>query len=176
VPSDFAESEIQTETHHERIEHDAAAEEAKADAGDRQKDQSKKADKKFQVNKDNPIFLGNAIAIVGLSGMLGYGAYRKHAAGQLTWKVVGLWTGIVGAFAIGDYYLSQYVLFHVILLDFCFEPFPTEKHISTHLPKLTKYAGTCSRSILRNRPWRIIRGRFECPGWLGDLCGVISSL
>jgi hypothetical protein len=27
----------------------------------------------------------------------------------LTWKVVGAWTGIVGLFAAGDYYLSQWV-------------------------------------------------------------------
>jgi len=110
------ESEIQTDTQQERLECEAAAEEAKAETEARRKkeqvkEKGAKANKKFQDNKDNPVFLGNAIAIVGLSSVLGYGAYRKHATGELTWKVIGLWTGMVGAFAIGDYYLSQYVLF-----------------------------------------------------------------
>lgn len=53
------------------------------------------------------MFIGNAIAVVGLSAGLGFGAYRKYAAGELTWKVVGAWAGVVGLFAAGDFYLSQ---------------------------------------------------------------------
>lgn len=55
------------------------------------------------------MFIGNAVAVVAISTGLGFGAYRKYAAGELSWKVVGAWTGVVGLFAAGDYYLSQYV-------------------------------------------------------------------
>lgn len=74
---------------------------AKAKAG--------KASKKFKENSDNPVVIGNAVAVVGLSAALGFGAYRKYAAGELTWKVVGAWAGIVGLFATGDYFLSSYL-------------------------------------------------------------------
>jgi len=53
------------------------------------------------------VFVGNAIAITLLSGGLGFGAYRKYASGELTWKVVGAWTAVVGLFAGADYYLSS---------------------------------------------------------------------
>lgn len=56
---------------------------------------------------ENPVVLGNAVAVVALSVGLGFGAYRKYVAGELTWKVVGAWTALVGVFAAGDYYLSQ---------------------------------------------------------------------
>jgi hypothetical protein len=54
--------------------------------------------------------LGNALGVGLLGTFLGIGAYRKYTAGELTWKVVGLWSGAVGLFALGDYYVSQYVL------------------------------------------------------------------
>jgi hypothetical protein len=79
-------------------------------------------------NDDNPVVVGNAIAVVGLSAALGFGAYRKYAAGELTWKVVGAvcftlsfsrceqwgadeiqWTGVVGIFVAADYYFSSYL-------------------------------------------------------------------
>lgn len=71
------------------------------------KAKAKKTGSRIEANSDNPVFIGNAIAVVGLSAGLGFGAYRKYAAGELTWKVVGAWTGLVGLFAAGDYYLSQ---------------------------------------------------------------------
>lgn len=58
-------------------------------------------------NADNPVIVGNAVVVAVLSAALGFGAYRKYAAGELTWKVVGAWVGVVGLFAAGDYYLSQ---------------------------------------------------------------------
>jgi len=73
------------------------------------KAQAKKTEKSLQANSDNPVFIGNAVAVVGLSALLGFGGYRKYAAGELTWKVVGVWTSVVGLFAAGDYYLSQYL-------------------------------------------------------------------
>jgi membrane protein involved in colicin uptake len=119
VPSDFSEQPIQTSTQFERIEHEAevaearaeeAAHKAKAAASKAAKDAKAKANKaagRFEANSDNPVFIGNAVAVVALSAGLGFGAYRKYAAGELSWKVVGAWTGVVGLFALGDYYLSS---------------------------------------------------------------------
>jgi ATP-dependent 26S proteasome regulatory subunit len=123
VPSDFKSQKIQTETQQERIEHEAEAVEARlkeaADKASKEfskkekeaKAKAKKAANKLDANSDNPVVIGNAVAVVALSAGLGFGAYRKYAAGELTWKVVGIWTGVVGLFAAGDYYLSQSVIF-----------------------------------------------------------------
>ena len=126
VPSDFRSQDIQTDTQYERIEHEAEAAEARAkEAAHKASDAAKKAAKdakakankaagRFEANSDNPVFIGNAVAVVALSAGLGFGAYRKYAAGELSWKVVGAWTSVVGLFAVGDYYLSQYVLIFVL--------------------------------------------------------------
>lgn len=110
---------MQTETQADRIEHEAEAAEARAKAAadkaakefqkkeKEAKAKAKKVANDIDRNSDNPVFIGNAVAVVALSAGLGFGAYRKYAAGELTWKVVGAWTGIVGLFAAGDYYLSQ---------------------------------------------------------------------
>jgi hypothetical protein len=121
VPSNFSSQYIQTETQRDRIEHEfasaevrakEAAEEAKKDLAKDEKNAKAKAKKvkgRLEANSDNPVFIGNAVAVVALSAGLGFGAYRKYAAGELSWKVVGIWTGVVGFFAVGDYYLSQYL-------------------------------------------------------------------
>jgi len=122
VPSDFSSQDIQTSTQLDRLEHEALAAEARAKEemseaagkskkeGKEAKDKAKKAAGYVDRNSDNPVFIGNAIAVVALSAGLGFGAYRKYAAGELTWKVAGIWTGVVGLFAAGDYYLSQSLL------------------------------------------------------------------
>ena len=71
------------------------------------KSKAKEAEKEMRENSDNPVVVGNAVVIAALSAALGFGAYRKYAAGELTWKVAGAWAGVVGLFAAGDYYLSQ---------------------------------------------------------------------
>src|SRR5690349_4717643 len=71
------------------------------------KEKAKKAAQRAEKNTDNPVFIGNAIAVVALSAGLGFGAYKKYNSGELTWKVVGAWTGLVGLFAAGDFYLSK---------------------------------------------------------------------
>lgn len=58
-------------------------------------------------NRDNPVVVANGIAIVAGAAALGYGAYAKHRVGELNWELVGMWAGIVGVAAVGDYYLSQ---------------------------------------------------------------------
>ncbi|KAI9788061.1 MAG: hypothetical protein M1816_007273 [Peltula sp. TS41687] len=68
---------------------------------------AKATGKELQENADNPVVVGNAVVVAALSAALGFGAYRKYAAGELTWKVVGAWAGVVGLFAAGDYYVSQ---------------------------------------------------------------------
>ena len=62
----------------------------------------------MEENKGNPVVVGNAVVIAALAGLLGVGAYRLNKAGELTWKVAGAWAGVVGLFAVGDYYVSQY--------------------------------------------------------------------
>jgi len=114
VPSDFMSQDIKTDTQFERLEHEALAEEAHLkeaakDAKAKAKKDGKKIKSNFEANSDNPVYIGNAVAVVALSAGLGFGAYRKYAAGELTWKVVGAWTAVVGLFAAGDYYLSSYL-------------------------------------------------------------------
>ncbi|KAF2213214.1 hypothetical protein CERZMDRAFT_111554 [Cercospora zeae-maydis SCOH1-5] len=71
---------------------------------------AKKAGDWAEKNQNNPVVLGNAVAIAGLAALLGTGAYRAHKSNTLTWNVVGAWAGVVGLFAVGDYYVSQYFL------------------------------------------------------------------
>lgn len=106
----------------DRLEHEAEAAEARFKEGaskaakeaseDKKaaKAKAKKAASRFEANSDNPVFIGNAVAVTALSLGLGFGAYRKYAAGDLNWKVAGFWGAAVGVFAVGDFYLSQYVL------------------------------------------------------------------
>ena len=119
MPSDYSSQPVKTETQAERIEREFDAAEARAKEDSQKaskaaskaekeaKAKGKKAVSRLEANSDNPIFIGNAVAVIALSAGLGFGAYRKYAAGELSWKVVGAWTGIVGLFAAGDYYLSQ---------------------------------------------------------------------
>jgi hypothetical protein len=117
VPSDFSSQPVKTETQSSRIEHEFASAEALAkeeyaksqDKASKAKKEAKKAASTFEKNSDNPVFIGNAVAVVALSAGLGFGAYRKYAAGELSWKVVGAWTSVVGLFALGDFYLSSYL-------------------------------------------------------------------
>lgn len=64
----------------------------------------------LSANKDNPVVVGNAVLIAVAAIGLGVGAYQKHAKGELNWGLVGTWAGVVGLFATGDYFLSQWVI------------------------------------------------------------------
>lgn len=68
---------------------------------------SKSAKEKAKKNADNPVVLSNAIGLAVIGGVLGLGAYRKYARGELTGKVVAAWAGVVGLFGVADYYVSQ---------------------------------------------------------------------
>lgn len=63
--------------------------------------------KSKQAAQDNPVALGNALLVGVLGTVLGIGAYRKYVAGGLTWRVVGIWTGVVGLFAGADYFATS---------------------------------------------------------------------
>jgi hypothetical protein len=125
VSSDFQSQKIKTESQAERLEHEA--EDFEHDAEKKGKEASKKAkakyhaakkdaestahraSKKLRDNSDNPVYIGNMVAVATVSAVLGFGAYNKYSNGELDWKVAGIWGGAVGAFAVGDYYLSQCV-------------------------------------------------------------------
>lgn len=109
VPSDYESQSVKTDTQAERIEREETANarrEAQA-AADKAKQKGRKAKSLFQANSDNPVLLGNAVTVGLLGTFLGVGAYRKYAAGELTWKVAGLWAGAVGVFAGVDYFVTQ---------------------------------------------------------------------
>ena len=98
-----------------RLEHEAEVVEEKArEVLDKLVEEEKNAAAKkrkgirsLEANGDSPVAIGNAIAVAALSAGLGFGAYRKYAAGELSWKVAGAWAGVVGMFVAADYYLSS---------------------------------------------------------------------
>lgn len=57
----------------------------------------------------NPIVLANAITVAAVSAVLGFTGFKKHQAGQLSWKVIGLGSAFVAAFGTADYFLSRFV-------------------------------------------------------------------
>jgi cation transport ATPase len=116
VPSDYESQSVKTDTQAERQEREQEINEE----AQRLKEEAKKlkdqaaakkesAKDKARKNADNPVVLGNAVGVAVLAGVLGIGAYRKYARGELTGKVVAAWLGVVGLFGVGDYYVSQYV-------------------------------------------------------------------
>ncbi|KAI9808361.1 MAG: hypothetical protein M1826_004345 [Phylliscum demangeonii] len=97
------------------VKHKAHDVKAKAEAetkkaADRATKVAKATSHDLQENKENPVYVANAVVVAALCAALGFGGYRKYAAGELTWKVVGAWAGVVGLFAAGDFYLSQYLV------------------------------------------------------------------
>ncbi len=101
VDSDFLQQNVQTSTQAERIER-----EEKETREAREKKAKAKASR-GHGNETNPVYLGNAAILALVSAGLGFGAYHKHAQGKLSWELVGLWTGAVGAFGAVDYFVSK---------------------------------------------------------------------
>lgn len=109
VYSEFLQQDVQTTTQAERIEREEKEHESYEERKAKGKAKAKAKAKAGSVrsNAHNPVYLGNAL-ILGLAGAgLGYGAYRKHAAGQLSWELVGWFSGAVGAFGAVDYFVSK---------------------------------------------------------------------
>lgn len=131
VETDWKGKDVKTNTQAERLEREEGGkraeeggkaaekkeEEGKAGAGAGAGAEEKEAKAKAKAKKDttgsrckncaNPVVVGNAVLLALTGGLLGFGAYRKHLEGKLSWKLVGLWTGIVGAFGAMDYVASQ---------------------------------------------------------------------
>ncbi|KAA8906655.1 hypothetical protein FN846DRAFT_948274 [Sphaerosporella brunnea] len=115
VPNDFKEQEVKTETQAARIEIEAAAAEdaaaaAAEDAAEKQK-KAPKSEKKATAKSlvSNPICQGNGALLAILSVVLGVGVYRKHQAGQLTWKLVAYSAVGVAAFLGADFAVSSWL-------------------------------------------------------------------
>ena len=111
MPSNYDEQEVKTETQAARIqreqeaEHAAAKARAEADlAKKKARNKARKADnwltKQFESLSDGTsgaLVAANLIAVVGLSGWLGYKAWGLYDHGRLGWKNVGMGLGIIGA-------------------------------------------------------------------------------
>ncbi|KAL5340377.1 dihydrolipoamide acetyltransferase component of pyruvate dehydrogenase [Aspergillus crustosus] len=114
VDSDFLQQEVKTTTQAERIEREEEeAEEvkkAKEEAREKAKAKAKAKAARARENDTNPVFLGNAALLAVVGAGLGFGAYKKHTQGKLSWELVGLWTGAVGAFGAIDYFASKLTL------------------------------------------------------------------
>ena len=107
VESDFLEQNVQTTTQAERIEREA-------DEKKREDEEKKKAAKAHKAkssslagNTTNPVFIANAAIATLLGAGLGFGAYKQHARGNLSWELVGLSAGAVGIFGTVDYFVSK---------------------------------------------------------------------
>ena len=111
VDPNFLNQNVKTTTQAERLEREQERRDANDDAKTqaRKKAQAKaKAEKsRLSRNKDNPIVLGNAVLVALASAGLGYGAYNKHLEGKLSWELVAIWSGAVGAFGVADYFASR---------------------------------------------------------------------
>ncbi|KAI5842434.1 hypothetical protein DFP73DRAFT_632654 [Morchella snyderi] len=116
VESNFLEKEIQTETQARRI---ALEEATKAAAEEEKKAAQKKPSKRTTSSSSssssittqfqNPIVLANAITVAAVSAALGIFGFRKHQAGQLSMKVLGLGAAFAAAFGTADYFVSSYL-------------------------------------------------------------------
>ncbi|KAF7595266.1 pyruvate dehydrogenase complex dihydrolipoamide acetyltransferase component (E2) [Aspergillus hancockii] len=111
VDPNFLDQDIKTTTQAERVEREKESEEERKARGER-KARAKAKAKSSGVyrNADNPVYIGNAV-LLGLVGAgLGFGAYKKYLNGKLSWELVGLWSGAVGAFGAVDYFISKWFL------------------------------------------------------------------
>jgi len=111
VPSDFESQSVKTDTQATRLEHEAS--DRKLQAEQKAKHAKAKAQNKLAKGKKdvqaNPVFFGNAVLVGVLGTVLGVGAYRKYASGELNWKTAGIWAGVVGLFAGADYFATSFL-------------------------------------------------------------------
>jgi len=111
VHSNFEDQSVKTTTQADRIEREFEEKTRQKEAKASQKEAKAKAKKeKLHRNADNPVVLGNALLLTGIGAALGFGAYRRHAEGKLSWETIGLWSGAVGLFATADYFVSKWFI------------------------------------------------------------------
>lgn len=110
VPSDFMEQDVKTETQAERREREEEAQKladkARAEADLAKKKASRKAHKadnwltqQFASMSDgasSALVVANFLAVVGLSGYLGYKAWGLYERGRFSWKHAGVGLGVLG--------------------------------------------------------------------------------
>ncbi|OQO02187.1 hypothetical protein B0A48_11739 [Cryoendolithus antarcticus] len=94
--------------HDAKVYADKAEKKAK-EVGREAKKDLKKGEDWAERNKGNPVVIGNMFVIAAVAGVLGVGGYRKHQAGELTWKVAGAYAGVVGLLATADYFVSSWL-------------------------------------------------------------------
>lgn len=110
MPSDYESQSIKTDTQAERIQREEEVKEEAEKLKERAAAKKESAKEKAKKNADNPVVIGNAVGLAIVGGIVGFGAYRQYARGELTGKVVAAWAAAIGLFGVGDYYVSQYVL------------------------------------------------------------------
>jgi len=113
VPSDYP---VKSTTQVERLEREVEEDKNSEVANEKLRPSANPAQRgaggraaKLNRNKTNPVILGNAVLIAAAGATLGFGAYQKHVHGTLTWKLVGLWSGAVGAVGFVDYFVSKWL-------------------------------------------------------------------
>ncbi|CAD6504683.1 BgTH12-00189 [Blumeria graminis f. sp. triticale] len=127
VPPDFVAQPVTTETQASRVQRERDVEFEKAhtvksnvnsevaqNTGQKKKteDPSLKNRKKFEgfeAHDGSPLYSGHAAIVAMLGIALGFGAFRKYSAGELNGKIVGVWTGIVGTFAVVDFFIYRLI-------------------------------------------------------------------
>lgn len=126
VKSDFEEQAVKTETQAERIarEAESKAREEAAKASRKADDLKKRAataakeaqkglkrdGQRLNENKDNPVFIGNAILWTLTAGAVGYGIYQKHTEGKLDLSLAGTIALGLGALGAADYFASKWLI------------------------------------------------------------------
>ncbi|KAK3688783.1 hypothetical protein B0T22DRAFT_161971 [Podospora appendiculata] len=130
VPSDFAEQDIKTDTQAARVEreqqqaeHDRfvreSADRARAEADlakKKAKSKARKADswlvKQFEGLSDGAsgaLVAANFVAVLGLSGFLGFKAWGLYERGRLDWSAVGLGLGVLSAVGVVESVFASYL-------------------------------------------------------------------
>ncbi|KAA8646915.1 uncharacterized protein ATNIH1004_005590 [Aspergillus tanneri] len=106
VDPNYLNQEIKTTTQAERIQREEE-EEKKQEARAENKAKAKAKASSVRDNASNPVYIGNAVIVGVIGAGLGLGAYRKHVEGQLSWQLIGVWTGAIGALGVADYFVSK---------------------------------------------------------------------
>jgi len=107
VHSSFEDQSVKTTTQAQRIQMEHEEDVTQRDVRTSTK-RSKANRENLRYNSKNPVVLGNALLIAGISATLGYGAYQRQKAGKLSWEIISWWTGAVGLFATADYFVSKW--------------------------------------------------------------------
>lgn len=129
VPSDFMEQSVQTDTQALRLEREeqekleraaaTAAHKARAEADLAKKKaahEARKADnwltQQFEEMSDgasSALVVGNFLAVIGLSGFLGYKAWGLYERGRLGWKHAGVGLGVLAAVGVVESVFATYM-------------------------------------------------------------------